>query len=576
MFEASESYSNIVQRKIKLRVQNLPEARNIRAHFGLSDLSARVLAARGFKADKKLKDFLAPTLKEGMPDPKELKNLPQACELIKRCLSSDTKIAIACDFDVDGLSGGSQVYQFLKMLGAQVSIFVPDRFSEGYGLNQRILNQVIQGGFGLLITIDFGTSNAAEFAELKKHNIKSVVIDHHHVEGSGPGCDVFVNPEQPGCGFGDYSVCASALAWYLLIGMRDSYEPASKIDLREFLDLACLGTICDMVPLIGPNRVLAKRGLEKVEKSTRLGLVALKNVAGINGAINCHHISFGLGPRINAAGRMVNAEVVIELLTTEDSKRAVKIANELDKLNGKRKEVEDKIKKEAVRRFEELGSLPAGLVIWDPEFHTGVIGIVAQRLVEDFYRPAVVLGEDQKGIYKGSVRGIAGFSVVEALAACSEHLIKFGGHAGAGGLSIEESKLEIFQEVWAEQCALRLEGLETAPSATADTEATLPEITLELVNEFRSFQPFGVGNSSPQVLIRELTVVDVKVLKDTHLKATFAARGSTRKLSGLMWRKKSHPALRSGARVNLVFKPEANSFNGFTDLQANIQAVEEV
>lgn len=559
-----------VQKAIRLKKQSPTAAKEIKEEHNLSDVAARVLAARGYKPGPKLKTFINPTLKEGLVDPWELKGLREACELTAEILKDNKKIAVCCDFDVDGLSGGAQAVHFLKSIGAECSVFVPDRFAEGYGLNAGMIERISKEGFSLLIAIDYGTTNIKELTLARDLGLKTIVIDHHHV-ASLPPTDVFINPNQPGCGFADKVLSASGLAWYFLVGLRQTLDN-KKIEVRNYLDLACLGTICDMVPLTGVNRVIAKRGLEFLSRSERAGLIALKEVIGLYGEVSCSNVGFGIGPRLNAAGRMVHGEVVIDLLTTTSGSQASSVARQLNKLNQERQETELAVKEKAIRQIESWGSLPSGVVVWDAEFHTGVVGIVAQRLVELFYRPAVVLGLDTDGVFKGSVRGIKGFSVVDALHSLKELLIKFGGHEGAGGLSLEEKNLEKFKEAWDEECKKRLKSLETEPYAEADTEVSLDDISIDLVDELSKFAPFGMGNPSPVLLAKGLKVTETRVLKETHLKATLT--DGKRFIAGMLWQHKEHPAIFPGAKINVAFKADYNTFNGTTELQAVIAAAE--
>lgn len=557
---------------IRIKQQHPRIAQEIASQFDLSEVAARVLAARGFRADQSLQQYIEPTLKQGLPVPELLLNLEAACEMIADHASLGQKIAICCDFDVDGLSGGSQLHHFLISNGVESQVFVPDRFADGYGLNERMVEQIAEEKYGLLICIDYGTRNAAELALARKLGLKTIVVDHHHVGNSLPGADVFINPQQDGCGFAGGILCAAGLVWYLLVGLRQKMCSANKIDVRSYLDLACLGTICDMVPLIGANRVIAKRGLELLGETRRVGLIALKNVIGLTKAISCGNISFGIGPRLNAAGRMVHGALVIELLTTNNTSRAQKIAKQLNALNIERQEVEVRVKESSIEKIKKLGELPFGIAVWDPDFHTGVVGIVAQRLVENFYRPAAVMGIDTPGIYKGSVRGIKGFNVVEALAEVGELLVKYGGHEGAGGFSVAEDKLEEFAEAWNAVCKKRLCEIEICPYAEADTEVAIADLQVELVRELERFSPFGVGNPGPLLLMNKLKISEVRSLKGQHLKATLT--DGRRYISGLMWRQANHPALVAGNIVNVVCRPDINEFNGSCDVQAILQAVE--
>lgn len=563
--------AEVAYKKIKLRKQSSKEAKQIQEHFQTSDIASRILAARGFTLGDELKNYINPTLKEGLPDPALLVGLEQACELLARSAEHSKGIAIACDFDVDGLSGGAQLYDFLKCCGIPASIFVPDRFSDGYGLNERIVRAIAEQGIKTLVTIDYGTTNIKEIALARELGIQTVVVDHHHVGAERSQPDVFINPNQIGCGFADKVLSASGLCWYLLVGLRKALKK-ENIEVKNYLDLACLGTICDMVPLTGANRVIAKRGLEMLRGTTRTGLIALKNVIGIKGDVNCHDVGFGIGPRLNAAGRMVHGDVVIDLLTTNDSEKASRLAGRLNKLNLERQDTENLVKTEAIKTVMESGTIDSALVVWNKDFHTGVIGIVAQRLVENFYRPAVVMGVDSDGMLKGSVRGIKGFSVVEALASVGNTLTKFGGHDGAGGLTVSPENLECFIKEFKEECSKRLESIETSPYTEADTVVGLEELNADLVQELGLFSPFGMGNPAPILFSKKLNVVEVKVLKNTHIKTKFT--DGKRYLSGLLWRLNRHPALEPGACVNVAYRLDTNSYGGFMELQANIQAIE--
>ena len=558
-----------VLKRVKLREQNEAMADKIAYTFSLSPLTSRILSARGFEPGDSLKNYLVPTLRSGLPDPSTLLNLDKAADAILEYGQADKGIAIACDFDVDGLSGGSLVFDFLKRAGIRSRVYVPDRFSEGYGLNERIIRDVKKHGFDLLLTIDYGTTNKTELNLARELGLFSVVVDHHHV-AENPPSDIFVNPHQEGCGFADGTMCAAGLAWYLIVALNKRLKK-EELNPKHFLDLACLGTICDMVPLKGPNRIIARRGLENLANTERAGLIALKNVIGVNGSVSCSNVSFGIGPRLNAAGRMVSGELVIELLTTKDAAKAEKLAKKLNKLNAERQATEEEVKEKALEQLAQKSEIPSGIVAWDKEFHTGVIGIVAQRMVERFYRPSAVMGFDQ-GKYKGSVRGIKGISVVELLSSVSDHLIQFGGHDGAGGFSLEEDKVEKFAEAFNEACTERLKTVETEPSIEADTECELAELTPAIVKELRRFEPLGMGNPGPQLLLRRLEVKAIKSLKNAHIKASLSDGKNV--ISGMMWRTKEHPALQVGNTVDVVGKADLNTFFGHTELQMNLQAVE--
>jgi single-stranded-DNA-specific exonuclease len=467
------------------------------------------------------------------------------------------------------MSGGSLVSRFLLDARVPNRVFIPDRFNEGYGLNTRMIDEIAEQKFGLLITVDYGTTNGTELEYARSLGIPTIVIDHHHVE-SNPPADVFVNPQQDGCNFADGTLCAAGLAWYFIIALSKRLPSAKQLDIRDYLDLACLGTICDMVPLRGPNRVIARKGLEKLTTTRRAGLRALKDVVGINKDVQCSHVGFGIGPRLNAAGRMESGELGIQLLTTTDSRKAGRLARRLNKLNQERQETEREIKDLAIERVSSLTTLPSGIVVWDEAFHTGVIGIVAQRLVENFYRPAAVCGKDGD-LFKGSVRGIKDFSVVQALSDLQQYLIKFGGHDGAGGFSVAEGRISDFAAAFDSLCEERLKTIETQPSVLADTDVSFAELNAQVVHDIMGFAPFGIGNPAPVVTIRDVEVLDVQVLKGEHMKIQLGEAGF--KVTGLFWKVAEHPAVFPGSRICVAGRPEVNEFGGNKTLQLNIQAI---
>lgn len=559
-------------RRVRLRSQEADLAARIEAEHKLSPVAARVLAARGFQPGTQVEQYLNPALKTGIPHPRELKNLDAGCDLIAQVVHDKQAIAICCDFDVDGVTGGAQVFHFLRTVGCRVQVFTPDRFTDGYGLNSRLVEEIAKSGFSLLLTIDFGTTNAKELALARSLGLKTVVVDHHHVGDHNPGADVFINPQQSDCGFADGLLCAAGLAWYLVIGLSKRIKHDRIPDSRDYLDLACIGTICDMVPLIGPNRVLAKRGLEMLQRSERVGLKALKEMAGVKKDISCSHVSFGIGPRINAAGRMVHAQVVLDLLTTTDTVRANKIARDLNSLNSERQDVEARMKEDAVKVVQRGSRLPEGIVVWQEDFHTGVIGIVAQRLVEEFYRPSAVLGPDDPETFKGSMRSIKGVSAVGLLDRVKNHLIKFGGHEGAAGFSLKRSEVPAFTEAFDREARAMLEQVDHRPSVDADTEAAFADVSIALVNELHSFAPFGMGNPQPTLMFRNLKVVSVSSLKGAHLKVMLS--DGNKSLSALFWRMVSHPDLVVGNQVDVAARPDINTYGGMAGLQLTLQAVQ--
>ena len=554
-----------------LRPQECDSAKSIRELYELDPVIARVLAARGFTPGMSLEQFLQPSLRDGLPHPSGLKNIKRAVELLGDAVSAGSRVAVCSDFDVDGLTSAAQLVDFLTQIGASAGAYVPDRLEDGYGLSSSLIERAHQDGAGLLIAVDFGTKNGVQLELARSLGIKTIVIDHHDISGVVNPADVFINPHQEGCAFADRLLCASGLTWYFIAASRAMIPQAATVDPRSFLDLACLGTICDMVPLQGVNRVIARRGLECLETTSRVGLSELKKVAGIRTGVRSFDVSFGLGPRINAAGRIEHGDIVVRLLTTKSQAEGAKLAKRLDRLNSERQEVEGRVRAKALELVRQAGGSLDGIAVWHPEFHPGVIGIVAQRLVEQFYRPSAVMGRGPDGLFKGSVRGVRGLSVVELLGRLSDHLVTFGGHEGAGGFSIDSDRLKGFCRAFDEMCGSMLTEEQKMPTVTVDTEVALGELSLNLAERFETLAPFGIGNPAPVLLSRDLQVTDVRELRGGHLKAVLS--DGVRTLTSMLWRTPHHPSLTRGAEVDVAFKLDVNSYLGERSLQATLQGV---
>src|SRR6185295_9292377 len=393
---------------------------------------------------------------------------------------------------------------FLRELGAEPIYYVPHRIEEGYGLNVDGLRRLKERGVDLLVTIDCGIANAREVAAARQFDLDVIIVDHHQVPEELPAAVAVINPHRKDCLFPDKGLCAAGLAFYLVIGLRaklrdESWFQGAVPDLRRYLDIVALGTIADMVPLTGVNRTLLRRGLVELSASTRPGVVALKQVAGIpDGAVSAGQVGFRLGPRINAAGRVDYGIKVVELLTTQSSEVALRIAQELEAHNSERRAVEAAVLEQALTRAAAVmdGGNCHSLVLAGDGWHPGVLGIVASRIVEKYCRPTVVIGfEGDQG--KGSARSIRGFHLVQGFQHCAEHLEKFGGNEYAGGLSIKAAKLERFADEFEKFARQALMPEDLLPLLEIDAELQFAEIDLGLLRGLNVLKPFGIGNPEP-------------------------------------------------------------------------------
>jgi single-stranded-DNA-specific exonuclease len=463
--------------------------------------------------------------------------------------------------------------------------YTPNRFTEGYGLSRGAVEKFIQAKIDLLVTIDCGISNVQEIDLAKRHGVNTVVIDHH-IPHDLPPADAIVNPAQEGCPFQEHKLCAAGLVWMVLIILRQRAlvrwgEPKTPLpDPKTFLDLAALGTICDMVPLVGLNRVLAYRGIEALQASARPGLNALREVCGLSPKkkLTAGHTSFLLGPRINAAGRLEDGRLAFELLTTTNELKAKALAKRIDELNSERRTVEESVKQSCLKqlRGDPVATAQPALAVFGESFHAGVIGIVAQRLVEEFHRPAAVMapGEtiikgERKPVIKGSVRSISGFHVAEALESLSALLVSHGGHREAGGFTVLRENLEAFQQGFIRAAGERLTEEHLARTVYADAEVTLGEVDYGLVDELVKLSPFGVGNPSPVLITRGLSLEAVTPFGENSVRLRFS--DGKHFADGVLWRARSFERLRRGERVNIAYQPEISSYQGLSSVQLNIK-----
>lgn len=550
-------------------------------------LVSRILAARGFDSREAINSFLSPTLQNGLRDPFGIKDIDKAIEYILDAVRRSLSVTIFTDFDVDGLTSGAQLYLALKAIGANVSCYTPNRFSEGYGLSRLAVHRIVEAKTGLLITVDCGITSREEVALAKRQGLNVIILDHHLPQGEVPNADAIINPKQDGCTFVDRELSAAGLVWLLVVALRTELKKktpqlAEKIDPKEYLDLAALGTICDMVPLVGLNRVIAHRGLEAIARSERPGIIALKKIAGLGEKkeISAGHVGFQIGPRINAVGRMGDASEVLELLITEDSNVAKRLAESTEFLNRKRKQIEDEVRKECMRQVRD-GNLAAdsrAFAIYSEEFHLGVIGIAAQRVVEQFTRPACVMCPAKveengkvKLVIKGSVRSIEGFHVAQILAKLDEHLLSHGGHAKAGGFSLLPENLQKFSSAFIEIAEQTLSEDDCCKEVSIDTVVTFAELTHAAVEELTRLAPFGIGNPTPVFLSRNVEVISVSSIMDSHLKVRFKQGKQT--VESICWDFRGHPLLTKGRIVDIAYTPEINKYQGISAVQLSLKEV---
>jgi single-stranded-DNA-specific exonuclease len=478
--------------------------------LGLHPLAARVLAARGLAEPERAAAFLAAPLSD-LPDPFSMKGMEAAVARIARAMDGGERIALYGDYDVDGVTSTALLAGFLRACGADVVTYVPHRLVEGYGLNGAAVEKLAAEGTRLLVTLDCGITSAPEVRTAAALGLDAVVVDHHTVPVELPRAAAILNPHQPGCGYPSKDLAAVGVTFALAMALRRSLRERGwfgaerpEPNLKDALDLVALGTVADVVPLVGANRILVRWGLEALARSRRPGIRALKRVAGVaeGSEVTAGQVGFRLAPRINAAGRLDDAGRGVRLLLEADAARAEALAQELDRENQARQEIERHILDEALHdAAARVAAGARGLVLARDGWHAGVVGIVASRVVERFHRPAVLvaLGEVEG---KGSGRSIEGFHLHDALSACAGHLSRFGGHRHAAGVTVTRERLPAFREAFEAHAAARLRDEDLVPRCRIEGWIEERDVCERAALDLARLGPFGAGHPEPVFALR--------------------------------------------------------------------------
>ena len=544
-----------------------PEAVESLTLSGVPALLSRLLANRGVREPQAASAYLAPTLST-LHDPMLLSGMEAAVARLCQALERGERVCVHGDYDVDGVTSVALLITFFRAVGLDCFSYIPKRLTEGYGLSGQGVGAAVQQGAKVLVTVDCGIGSCAEAVLCREAGIDLIITDHHTPPEILPDACAIVNPLQPGCLFPFKSLAGVGVAFHLVIALRAALRDRGHFqgappDVREYLDLVALGTVADVVPLLGANRVLVSYGLKQLSAAPRLGVQALKKVAGVSGEVGCGAVGFRLAPRINAAGRLEDAALGLELLLSSDPTRAETIAAALDEANAERQAIERSTLEEARAMLMDGAcrgrkSIVLGSKLW----HPGVVGIVASRIAELFHRP-VILFALEDGTGRGSGRSIARFHLLDAIKSCAHHLLRYGGHSHAAGLSLAEEELERFALSFDEAAAGSLDADALIPTLSYDVELPPLQIDDSLPMELERMKPFGMGNPEPVFLLRGAQVAESRVLKGGHLKLRLSCGGRSFDAIGFGLAEKG---IDSG-RVDLLFTPGINEWNGKKLLQ---------
>jgi single-stranded-DNA-specific exonuclease len=551
---------------------------------GIPAVVAQLLVSRGVTDPSQAREFLDPKLVD-LRDPQLLPGCQKAAELVHQAIRAGRRICIHGDYDVDGMSGTALLYLGLKLLGADVGYYIPHRLDEGYGLSAETIQAKAAEKVDLIITVDCGIGSVDEAALAGQLGVGLIITDHHEPGARLPDALAIVHPCVAGGEYPFTGLSGSGVAFKLAWAICQQSSGAKRVGdaMKDFLlqavGLSALGTVADVVPLIDENRVLVRHGLVSLAQRPTLGMATLMQICGIAGKklLDCDDLAFTLAPRLNAAGRLGQPQLAVELLVTDRPDRARELAQYIDQLNANRQTLERSILLAATKQANaefDLSSEPA-LVLAQRGWHPGVIGIVAGRLAEKFHRPVVLIGLDQMGLKPGigSARSIAGFNLHAALAACDQFLISHGGHAAAAGLKIEEDKIPAFRAAFCETVAAALGDVPCDGELAIDAEAPLSALTLQTVEQIERLAPFGQANARPLLCTSDVTLAEPPRTIGSgghHLAMKLAQFGVTVRAVAFGcgdWIDKI--ALQDGP-IDIAFRPVINSFRGRNSVELHL------
>lgn len=546
--------------------------------LGLSQIISRILVSRNIVNPDDARRYLSPSLRD-LHNPFLMQDMKKAVQRLIRAIHQQEKVVIYGDYDADGITSVVVLLRFLQLIYEHVTYYIPDRITEGYGLNLAAVERMRTAGISLIITVDCGISDHEQIAHAQKLGMDTIILDHHQLSNTLPQAVAVVNPNRTDCHFPFKHLAAVGIVFNFLIALRGTmrqegfWENDLYPNLREYLDLVALGTIGDIAPLVDENRIFVKMGLDLLTEGRRVGIRALKLVAGIeHQVIDSSKASFCLIPRINAAGRVASAKEAVELLLAENPVLADELAWKLDGFNRKRQAMEKIIFSEILQQVgdqfntEKIGPLVFASANW----HPGVIGIVASRMVDRFGRPTILISL-KNGIGKGSGRSIADFNIYQGLKRCESLLLSYGGHHFAAGISIREEDIDKFSILFREVVHENSPETDFTALTNIDAQCSLFEINHELLSQFDQLAPFGSRNPEPILCVRNVTVGSPSIVGNNHLKMRVTSNGVSR---NSIWFSSGQflPDL-SEALLDIVFTPQINYWNGSSDIQLKMRDV---
>ncbi|MEA3465600.1 MAG: single-stranded-DNA-specific exonuclease RecJ [Thermodesulfobacteriota bacterium] len=525
------------------------------ASLKISPLVCRLLLLRGVTTVAEAHNLLTGTL-SSLPDPFLLAGMDAAVSRLVEAIGSGEKIAIHGDYDVDGITGTAMLCDGLRQFGAVVEYYIPLRMRDGYGLSDSAIRTCASNGVKLLLSVDCGISALEEASLAAELGLDLIITDHHQPLATLPQALACIDPWQSHCNYPDKKLSGVGVAFMLIIALRSRLREVGQLstpepDIRYLLDLVAMGTIADLVPLHGVNRVLVQTGLRLLERGERFGINALKRVADVR-QMSAGVVGFKLAPRLNAAGRLDDASLGVQLLLSDQQAQADALAQQLHAFNSQRQAIERQVLEQVLERVDgELSDGQRTIVLADERWHSGVIGIVASRVVDRFHRPTVLIALED-GVGKGSARSISGFHLFNAFQQCSRHLMGFGGHEYAAGLSVQQVDVDEFAEAFEQYAQQSLADNDLLPVRCFDAEILLQDLDRNLYDEMQTLAPFGAGNPEPLLMCSNVRVQNPSIVGEKHIRFTVQQDGY------------SHPCIAFGLAERL------GSLNGSIDILFNL------
>ena len=552
----------------------------IGSEFGIDPVIARLIRNRDIQDMKEIRSYLYGTLAE-IPSPWKMKDMERAVQILQKKITQKKKIRIIGDYDIDGVTATCILLKGLKRLNANVDTYIPDRVKDGYGMHEQLIDKALEDGIDTILTCDNWIAAAAEIEYAKKEGLTVIVTDHHDIPFRDtedgriwiiPKADAVVNPKQNDCLYPNKNICGAVVAWKLIWALYERLGIDSD-EIWDFLELAAIATVGDVMDLQGENRIIVKEGLKKLSSTSFEGLKALICVNNLEGAeITAYHVGFVIGPCINASGRLDTAARSLELLLADNMEDAMKLADDLYDLNQSRKAMTEQGKEQAIQSIEEnnLGK-DRVLVVYLPDCHESLAGIIAGRIREAYNKPVFVLTKGSDGV-KGSGRSIEAYSMYEELVKCSDLLMQFGGHPMAAGLSMEEKNVELFRRRLNDNCTLTEQDL--IPKIMIDVPMPISYLSKKLTEQLKVLEPFGKGNSKPLFAQKNLRAVGIRVLgRNRNVAKMLLIDENGIKMDAVYFGEAQEfvDFVQAHDTISVTYYPEINVFQGRENLQVVIK-----